>query len=62
MHFQTFPTQIFTVFGGYLVDPHGDCFPSNSGESNSQGRNDTSKMGSADASLEAAHHGQPIIQ
>ena len=62
MHFQTSPTQIFTVFGSYPVDPQEDCFPSNSGKSNSQGRHDTSKMGSADAFLEAAHHGQPIIQ
>ena len=62
MHFQTSPTQIFTVFGSYPIDPQGDYFPSNSGESNSQGRHDTSKMGSADAFLEAANYGQPIIQ
>jgi hypothetical protein len=62
MHFQTSPTQIFTVFGSYPVDSQGDYFPSNSGGSNSQDRYDTSKMGPADAFLEAARHGQSIIQ
>jgi hypothetical protein len=62
MHFQTSPTQIFTVFGSYPVDSQGDYFPSNSAESNSQGRHDASKMGSTDAFPEPANHSQSIIQ
>jgi hypothetical protein len=54
MHLQTQPTQVFTVFGNYVLEGNPDYFPRNSGRSNSQHLCDTEKMKSADALLEAA--------
>jgi hypothetical protein len=54
MHLQTQPTQVFTVFGSYVLEGDGDYFPLNSGRSNSQYRCDTGKMELADALPEAA--------
>jgi hypothetical protein len=58
MHLQTQPTQVFTVFGGYVLEGNGDYFPLNSGRSNSQVLCDTEKMESAGALPEAARHCQ----
>ena len=58
MHFETQPTQVFTVFGNYVLEQHGDYSPLNSGRCNSQDRCDTEKMESAGALAEAARHCQ----
>ena len=52
MHLQTQSTQVFTVFGNYVLEWRGDYSLLNSGRSNSQDRCDTGKMESADAHLE----------
>lgn len=58
MHFQRQPTQVFTVFGSYVLEQHGDYSHLNSGRSNSQHLCDTEKMESAGALPEAARHCQ----
>jgi hypothetical protein len=58
MHLQTQPTQVFTVFGNYVLEGNADYFPRNSGRSNSQDLCDTEKMKSVDALPEAARHCQ----
>jgi hypothetical protein len=54
MHNQTYPTQVFSVFGGYTIGPQGDYFPSNCGRPNSQDSRDAITMGSAAVLPEAA--------
>jgi len=58
MHLQTQPTQVFTVFGNYVLEGNADYFPRNSGRSNSQDLCDTEKMKSADALLDTARQCQ----
>ena len=60
MHLQTRPTEFFTLFGSYIFERHGDDFPLNSGQSNSQHRRDTGEMKPADALLEPARPCQQI--
>jgi hypothetical protein len=58
MHFQTQPTQVFTVFGSYTFERQRDYFPLNSGRSNSQDVCDAEKMAPAGVILEAARQCQ----
>jgi hypothetical protein len=60
MHHQTYPTQVFSVFGSYPIGPQGDDFPSNCGRPNSEDRRDTMKLGSATVLPEAAGEDQEI--
>ncbi len=55
MPLQTQPnTEVFTIFGPYLFEKHGDCSPLNSGRSDSQDRCDTGDNGMDRRSSEAA--------
>lgn len=58
MHLQTQPTQVFTVFGNYVLEGNADYFPRTSGRSNSQDLCDAEKMKLAGALPEAARQCQ----
>ena len=60
MHHQTYPTQVFSVFGGYPIGTEGDYFPSTIGRPDSKDRCDTTKKGSAAVLPEAARECQQI--
>lgn len=47
MHHQTQPTQVFTVFGSYVLD--GDCSRNENARSSNQVRCDTRKAEMTDA-------------
>ena len=53
-YLHTQSTQVFTVFGSYVLERHGDYFPLNICRSNSQDRCDTGKMEPVVSLLEAA--------
>ena len=60
MHHQTYPTQVFSVFGSYPIGPQGDYFPSSCDLPNREDRRDATKMGSATVLPEAARECQEI--
>ena len=60
MHHQSYPTQVFSVFGSYPIGPEGDYFPSKQSQPDSEDRCDTPKMGSAAVLPKSARECQDI--
>ena len=55
MHFQTQPSQFFTVFGSYILERQEDCLPE-SARPNSQDIRYPEKMSSVAEQGENIHH------
>ena len=56
MHFQTQPSQFFTVFGSYILERQEDCLPVNSARPNSQDIRYPEKMSSVAEQGQNIHH------